>query len=581
MTRPPHWVRMARGADLIGPGPFAVSGGGRDVVVLRGAQGLKAFDGRCPHQGALLGEGELEDGALVCRNHRWRFATETGRRIGGAQCLVPCPVREEDGQIEVDTALLDANDKARVAARRLSDLPGPPSLPLVGSAHLLDAKSLHLQIEEWARTYGTPFSYRFGPKPVVVFSELDAIGTVLRERPGGFRRTSSVVPIFQELGVAGVFSAEGEAWRPQRRLSVEALAQRHLRGFYPTLANVASRLRGRWLRAAERHEPLDLSEELKRFTVDITTELVFGYDINTLEKDDNVIQRKLELIFPTFARRLNSVIPWWRIFRMPKDRAVDRAVSELREWLGGLVRETRARLDADPARRERPANFLESMVTAKDDAGKPFDDETVFGNAMTMLLAGEDTTAYTLAWTVHHLLDTPSETRALEAEVDAILGTTFVPKDFDTANRLAFAAAAANESMRLRPVAPLFFLEACEDTVVAGVEVKKGNWALLLIRPPATQKESFSDPLTFRPSRWVESNESTHEPGAHLPFGSGPRICPGRALAMLEMKVVLATLYRNFNVERIGSSEDVHEIFSFTMKPSDLRIRLSRRPEVS
>jgi cytochrome P450 len=308
---------------------------------------------------------------------------------------------------------------------------------------------------------------------------------------------------------------------------------------------------------------------------------VFGYDINTLEKDDNVIQKKLGLIFPAFARRLNSVIPWWRIFRMPKDRAVDRAVSELRDWLSGLVLDARARVDADPAKKERPANFLESMVSAKDDNGKPFDDDTVFGNAMTMLLAGEDTTAYTLAWTVHHLLDAPAETSLLEAEVDAVLGGAVVPKDFDTANKLAFAAAAANESMRLRPVAPLFFNEACEDTVVAGVEVKKGNMVLLLIRPPATQKESFSDPLAFRPSRWVETNGGTHEPAAHLPFGPGPRICPGRALAMLEMKVVLATLYRTFNVERIGSSEDVHEIFSFTMKPSDLRVRLSTRSKRS
>src|SRR5690606_9691545 len=88
----PAWTRLTSIGELRGDGPFALSVDGRDLVVLRTPGGYRAFDGRCPHQGALLGEGELDGGALVCRNHRWRFSAETGRRIGGSECLIACPL---------------------------------------------------------------------------------------------------------------------------------------------------------------------------------------------------------------------------------------------------------------------------------------------------------------------------------------------------------------------------------------------------------------------------------------------------------------------------------------------------------
>ena len=80
-------VGIARAEELRGRGPHPVSAQGLDLVVVRTPTGLRAYQGRCPHQGALLGEGELDGATLVCRNHRWRFRLEDGRREGGPQCL--------------------------------------------------------------------------------------------------------------------------------------------------------------------------------------------------------------------------------------------------------------------------------------------------------------------------------------------------------------------------------------------------------------------------------------------------------------------------------------------------------------
>jgi cytochrome P450/nitrite reductase/ring-hydroxylating ferredoxin subunit len=575
---PAQWTRAARVADLRGDGPHALAADGVDLVAVRAGGVLKVYEGRCPHQGALLGEGELEGGALVCRNHRWRFDPATGRRDGGPQCLRACRSEVRGDELWVDVGALGDGPAAARPRRRLDDLPGPRGLPLLGNALQIEVTRLHQIVEDWAHTFGPVFRFRTGPRNIVGVSDPDLIEAALRARPETFRRNGRIEPIFAELGIAGVFSAEGAAWRPQRRLAMEALSQRNLRGFYPTLAQVAERLRGRWAK----HPPgaaVDIQDDLMRFTVDVTTALAFGKDLNTLDGGEDVIQKDLAVFLPTVARRLEALIPYWRFVRLPRDRELDRVIAELRAWLAELTDETRARMAADPERAARPGNFLESMLAARDDAGRPFSDEVVFGNAMTMLLAGEDTTANSLAWAVHLLCDHPGEVAALRAELDRELGDAAVPRDLDQANRLDYATAIASEAMRLQPVAPVNFVEANHDTVLGDVEIPKGTLIVLINRVPATDPRWFGAPREFRPRRFLDDAVAggPHEPGVLTPFGSGPRICPGRTLALVEMRVVLATLYRSFDVERVGEAAAVKERFSFTMAPVGLRVRIRPR----
>jgi cytochrome P450/nitrite reductase/ring-hydroxylating ferredoxin subunit len=567
------WARAGRVADLAGDGPFAISAEGSDLVALRTGGKLKVFEGRCPHQGALLGEGELQGGALVCRNHGWRFDASTGRRDGGPQCLRACPSEVRGDELWVDVAALRADAAQSRPRRQIADLPGPRGLPIVGNGLQLDIRQLHIGLEDWARKYGPVFTFRPGPRAYLGVSDAELIEQVLRQRPETYRRDSRVEPVFAELGVAGVFSAEGTAWRPQRRLAMEALSQRNLRTFFPTMVKIAERLRKRWTATAG--TVIDLQDDLMRFAVDVTTSLVFGKDLNTIEGGEDVIQRELALVFPTFARRLNALIPYWRVLRLPRDRKVDRAIATLRVWLAELIGETRARVAAEPG---RPAgNFLEAMIAARDDDGQPFSDEVLFGNAMTMLLAGEDTTANSVAWAVHLLCDHPAEVGALRTELDAVLGDAAVPPDLERTNKLDRATAVSQESMRLLPVAPLNFVEAIHDTVLGDVDVPKGTGVVVLGRIPATDAKNFVDPATFQPARWMEGIAGAHEASALLPFGSGPRICPGRTLALVEMRVMLATLYKSFDVERVGEASAVTEHYNFTVMPSDLKVRLRPR----
>lgn len=571
-------VRVAGVDDLQGGGPRAASANGCDVVIVRTAAGLRAFEGRCPHQGALLGEGELEADMLVCRNHRWRFSADTGERDGGPQRLVSCPAAEHEGAIFVDVAGLLHKRSKSAPKRTLADLPGPRGLPVLGNSLQLDLTQLHLVLERWADQYGPAYAFRMGTKRVVALSDPTWCAQVLRARPETFTRHSGVAPVLSEMGIAGVFSAEGDAWRVQRRLATFALAQRHLHGLFAKLQTAAARLKRRWDGLADAGAPIDVAEELKRFTVDATTLAAFGHDVNTVEQGNDVIQRKLELVFPAVNRRLFSLFPVWKFVKFPRDRRLDRALAELRAWLGELVAAERLRLTAAPERAAAPSNFLEAMVSARDGEGRPFSNEAIFGNLMTMLLAGEDTTAYTLSWAVHHLCDSPQSVSEVRREADALLGTSDVAPGIETANDLAWAGAVASETMRLRPVAPVAMLDAKVETAVGDLLVPKGTRLCLLTRPAARDPDRFALPHAFRPQRWLGEASGAHDESAHMPFGSGPRICPGRSLAMLEIKLLLSMLYKNFDIERAGAADSVRETFAFTMSPAGLRVRLRRRP---
>jgi cytochrome P450 len=290
-------------------------------------------------------------------------------------------VLERNGAIFVDVSALSHGTDRIVAKRTLADLPGPRGLPFLGNTHQLGMAKRHLTLERWAAQYGPMYLFRMGSVPVVALSDPKLCNQVLRARPETFTRNSRVAPIFSEMGFNGVFSAEGEVWRTQRRLAILALSQRHFRDMYPKLRTVSLRLKKRWERLADAGATVEIVEDLKRFTVDATTLIAFGHDVNTVEQEDDVIQRKLELVFPALSRRLFSLFPTWRLIRLPRDRRLDRALAELRSWLADLILAARERLTAEPERAEQPSNFLEAMLSARDDEGIPMPSDLNAGSA--------------------------------------------------------------------------------------------------------------------------------------------------------------------------------------------------------
>jgi cytochrome P450 len=222
---------------------------------------------------------------------------------------------------------------------------------------------------------------------------------------------------------------------------------------------------------------------------------------------------------------------------------------------------------------------LEALVVAQQQGEDALTDYEIAANVMTLLLAGEDTTANTISWAVHFLIEHPEVQRKAQAEVDQMFGLADRPwQDPATAERLRYVEAVANEAMRCRPVGGLLFLEPNEDVEIWDVLVPKGTPVLVLNGHVGSQEQNFRDADMFRPERWLEEGEpGPHNPRAFMPFGAGSRFCPGRQLAMLQIKMVLAMLLRDFDVSRPAGAEPPTDVYNFTAGPNCVHTLLRPR----
>jgi cytochrome P450 len=464
--------------------------------------------------------------------------------------------------------------------RELQDLPGPRGLPLIGMLHRWRPTRAHLIFEQWAARYGPIYRVKLGPQAIIVLSESVAMMTLLKERPGGFRRHFAVRPIFREMGIDGLFSAEGDDWRRQRPLVMKALDPEHLRRFFPVLVTATERLHARWLQAARQQQAVDVRADLTRYTVDVTCSLAFGTDVATLSRDDpDPLQNHLDRIFTGIARRINALWPSWRYLRLPEDRRIERSLRAARQAVEGFIEAARRTMAEDPSLRDAPQNLAQALLAANEQAR--LSDAELHGNVMTLLLAGEDTTSNTIAWAMHLLAEHPhiaqqARHEACEALADTSDRSAPVLTHFDQTRRLPLIEAIVLEALRLKPVAPLNMFTAMQEITLHETRIPPRTLVCILKRPPATDPALWANARAFDPSRWTDAQAAQAVSGgarrAFMPFGGGPRFCPGRYLALLEAKMVLTTVLAGFELS--PSEQPVSELMGMTLQPAELRMRL-------
>lgn len=464
--------------------------------------------------------------------------------------------------------------------RRIRDLPGPPPAPLFGNALQIDPLRFHATMERWDEQYGPLYKFTTLYTPFVVTSDHAEIVTLLRERPDLIRRTTTMSRVLEESGTHGLFTAEGEDWRRQRKLVMRAFTPEVVQRFFPAMTAMTERLRLRWSEAVEQGRPVDLLRDLKAFALDVVIGLAMGQDINTLQHEDNPLQRDIDFIFRTMARRLTTVLPYWRLFKLPQDREADAAFARIEAAIHDFIAQARAQLAAHPERRARPANLLEALVVACDEPGSEFNDADVVGNAVTMVFAGEDTTSNSIAWLLDFLARDEAAASRLAAEVDGVLGSRALLDDAGQLDRFPYLDAANREAMRLKPVAPFLSLEPLRDITLGGVQIPAGTILMCLLRNSARRQGGLAQAQAFMPQRWLDdaTAESASDPGRTLfPFGGGPRFCPGRYLALAEIRMVVAMLAKNFTLKPQADAPPVEERFTFTTTPSCLPLVLNKR----
>jgi len=457
--------------------------------------------------------------------------------------------------------------------RQLRELPRPRGLPLLGNLLALHPESAHSTIEGWARECGPLGVYYLGRQPVLMVSDAQLAQTVMRERPSRFRRMAALDAAFDSIIGPSLFTAQGEDLRRQRRLWTQALGARNVEGFVPVIARIGERLYQRWQRHARTATVVDVHADFMCFAFDVICSLALGRDVNTLDGQSARFHHNVQLILPRMIHRLVSPFGSWRWLNWSAERTLERGMRELRREFAEMIAVARPIAESAP----EPASFLHALIAAGRDQGRPYTDDELIANAIVAAVGGNDTTAHTLAWCVHELCERPDLIRGLQEEADATLGTARVPADSASLQRLELAQAVAWEALRVRPPVPIHFLEAACDTELGGVYLPRGTAVQLVARTAAARAEGVSEPLEFRPERWSAGADAPGNRAGQFAFGGGPRVCPGRALALLEIRLALGMLARNFGWTRVGSPGDVREVDRLVMAPEGVFVQLHER----
>ena len=411
----------------------------------------------------------------------------------------------------------------------------PDRVSLLRYARLFRRDILSAQPERlyraWMAEFRTPFFRSF------LVNQPDLVAEILKARPRDFPKSNRVSEGLRPLLGNSVFLTNGAAWERQRRIIDPAFEGGRLKDTFPAMLAAADR-------AVEALEPgvVEIEEVTSHAAADVIFRTLFSIPI------EHEIAARVFEEFRAYQRsqpilNLAAFVPvpgWVPRFFSRQTRATARSIRGL---ITGLTEARRAEIDAGRA----PDDLATKIMTTVDpETGEGFDTGEMVDQVAIFFLAGHETSASALAWTLYLLALFP-EWQAKVAEEARAVGT----RDFAAVSRLRVARDVFREALRLYPPVPMMVREAAGCEHFRDREVPKG--AQLVLSPWHLHRHGrlWEDPDGFDPGRWQTENGRRCGREAYIPFSAGARVCTGAGFAMIEGPLILARLMERFEVRPV------------------------------
>lgn len=439
--------------------------------------------------------------------------------------------------------------------------PGPK--PFLPGANIIGIRRNPIQfLTRIAEKYGEVAYFKLGPQPVFLLNNPDHIRDVLITHNKNFMKGEGLQRAKRLLG-EGLLTSEGEFHLRQRRMAQPAFHRGRIAGYGSTMVAYASRQSRSWQPGEER----DIAREMMHLTLAIAGKTLFDADVET-EADEigdalSDAMRLFNYLTLPFSRLLERLpIPAMNRFRQARHR--------LDETIYRIIRERRES-------GEDRGDLLSMLIQARDTEGDGtgMTDEQLRDEAMTIFLAGHETTANALAWTWYLLSQNPEAEAKFHAEVDEVLGgRTATAEDYP---RLRYTEMVFAESMRMYPPAWIIGRRALNDYRINGYHIPARSIILMSQYVMHHNSAYFPDPDRFDPERWTPEAREARPKFSYFPFGGGPRLCIGEHFAWMEGVLVMATLAQKWRM-RLVSGHPVEMQPIVTLRPKHgMRMTLERR----
>jgi cytochrome P450 len=431
--------------------------------------------------------------------------------------------------------------------------------------------------------------------PIVVLSSPELVHEAFVEKAKSFEKSLATKLMFYPFAGKGVFTSEGEQWRRQRRLMAPFFHPGAVRGYAPTMNAVITRCLDGWRDG----QVIDAAHEMTRITMSVAGKVFFDMDPSG-EADE--LSEAIRAMFDYLGEQSGSLSTVARavtaglISEIPGlPPAAERIRSAVIEKLGtpipwptpsrrrvidgvkALDRMVQRTIDERRRVGQKHDDVLSKLLSARDeDDGSFMTDRQVRDEVVTLFVAGHETTATGMTWSLHFLSRGPEAYRRWKEEVSALGGRT--PTAEDSA-RLEYTRGVFKEALRIYPPAFAFDRVAAEDVEIGGYLVPRTTG--LIISPYAVHRReaTWPDPERFDPARFSAAAEAARPRGAYLPFGIGPRVCIGAAFAQLEAELLLAQIGQRFELEAVDG-EPIGPNFTTALRPDKpVRLRVRVKPQ--
>jgi cytochrome P450 len=380
-----------------------------------------------------------------------------------------------------------------------------------------------------------------GPEQAFLVSDPALIKDVLVTNQRQYHKGRALERSKPLLG-EGLLTSEDPAHVRQRRVLQPAFHRDAVASYGRVMTEYADRARSRWRDG----ETLDVAQEMMRLTLGIVGKTLFDADIESQARDVGAALTAVLESFWTMMLPFADLLEYLPVPALRRSRA---ARARLDKMMYGMIAE----------RRQSPlghGDLLSMLILARDeeDQGRGMTDTQVRDEAMTLFLAGHETTANALAWTWHLLSGAPEAEARMHEEVDRVLGGR-LPTLADIAS-LPFVEQVIAESMRLYPPAWMIGRRAISEQPLGGYTLPAR--ALVLLSPYVVQRDAryFAQPDRFTPERWTPEFKASLTPFAYFPFGGGARRCIGESFAWMELVLVASAIAQQWKI-RVDPSHPV------------------------
>ncbi|MEI9991193.1 MAG: cytochrome P450 [Rhizomicrobium sp.] len=415
------------------------------------------------------------------------------------------------------------------------------------------------------RAYNALYVYdRNWIQDFLLLNDPEGVKHVLLDNAANYRKSRQVQRTTGPALGNGLFNADGESWKFQRRTTAPTFSMRHVADFAAPMARVTQKALQRWDALAD-GATIDAAEEMMRVTYAIITHTMFSDDVRI---DYAALAEKFVTYIDTLGRLdlLTTLgMPAWA--PTPKRLKAQGAVRFFRREIGALIARRKALIAADPA--AAPNDLLTLLLTTRDpEGGALFGEAEVYDNAMTFILAGHETTANALAWTLYLLSQFPDIEARVAEEVRAA--------DGDPAH-MPYTRQVLEESLRLYPPAPFISRDSIGPDRIGEIDIRGGTSVLISPWLIQRHRKLWDAPDYFDPDRFAPGRREAIPRFAYIPFGAGPRICIGMGFAMQEAMIVLGQILKRFKLNLVPG-HPVVPLARLTLRPQfGLKMTVEKR----